>query len=95
MSHLAPQCCHGLVVLDLPTASPQSNELGNDMKRKTGVNKEPLQHGLGRSFSRHIKSPTPVIEQCQGVLLIHEADNTTVNQLRLENKLPLNVYMKM
>ena len=34
MSHFAPQCCHGLVVLDLPTASPQSNELGNDMKRK-------------------------------------------------------------
>jgi hypothetical protein len=34
MSHFAPQCCHGLVVLDLATASPQSNKLGNDRKQK-------------------------------------------------------------
>ncbi len=32
-SHLAPQCCHGLVLPDLPHASTQSNKWGNEMKQ--------------------------------------------------------------
>ena len=57
--HLAPQCCHGLVVLDLPTASPQLNESGNDMKQETREKQESRHHGLRLSFNRHIISPIP------------------------------------
>ena len=59
MSHFAPQCCHGLVVLDLPTASPQSNELGNDMKRKTRGKERNMTAWTGAFVQQSNQKPYP------------------------------------
>ena len=61
-THLAPQCCHGLVGLDLPHASPQSNKYNNEMKQTPGEKKEYLM------FNRHIQG-TLDDQKLPGVLM--------------------------
>ena len=95
MSHLAPQCCHGLVVLDLATASPQSNKLGNDRKQKhqgkrnmtawAGAFVQPSYH---KSYPHDWAMPGFPIDKWK-------PNDITAKHSQLGNKLPLKVYMKV